>query len=116
MICACPILAIADESEEYVAEGISDYNALQAHIEKRISHGLSFGVSYTYSRSMDEQSALGLFYNGNNPLNLKSAYGLSDFDRTHVFNIDYHYELPKFASGSSLKSERRRMAGPSKAS
>ena len=19
----------------------------------------------------------------------------SDFDRTHVFNIDYHYELPK---------------------
>ena len=29
------------------------------------------GVSYTYSHSLDEQSALGLFYNGNNPLNIR---------------------------------------------
>ena len=100
-----PFIGFADESEEYVAEGISNYNALQAHLEKRLSHGVSFGVSYTYSRSMDEQSALGLFYNGNNPLNLKSAYGLSDFDRPNVINIDYHYELPKFASGSSFKAD-----------
>jgi hypothetical protein len=100
-----PYIGFADESEEYVAEGISDYNALQAHLEKRISHGVSFGVSYTYSRSMDEQSAMGLFYNGNNPLNLKSAYGLSDFDRPNVINIDYHYELPKFASASSFKAD-----------
>jgi hypothetical protein len=91
-----PYIGLADESESYVAEGSSNYNALQTHIEKRMSHGVSFGASYTFSRSMDDQSALGLFYNGNNPLNLKSAYGLSDFDRPHVFNIDYHYELPKF--------------------
>jgi hypothetical protein len=100
-----PYIGFADESEEYVAEGISNYNALQVHIEKRISHGFSFGVSYTYSRSMDEQSAMGLFYNGDNPLNLKSAYGLSDFDRPHVINIDYHYELPKFAASSSWKGD-----------
>ncbi len=100
-----PYIGFADESEEYVAEGISNYNALQAHLEKRISHGIAFGVSYTYSRSMDEQSAMGLFYNGNNPLNLKSAYGPSDFDRPNVINIDYHYELPKFASGSSFKAD-----------
>ena len=106
-----PYIGFADESEEYVAEGISNYNALQAHIEKRLSHGLSLGVSYTYSRSMDEQSALGLFYNGNNPLNLKSAYGLSDFDRPNVFNIDYHYELPKFASGNSLKARCHQRLG-----
>src|SRR3974377_2105646 len=59
-------------------------------------HGLQLGFSYTYSHALDEQSAMGLFYNGNNPLDLHSAYGSSDYDRTHVFNVSYVYELPKF--------------------
>ncbi len=96
-----PYIGYGAESELYSAVGISSYNALQMHIEKRLSHGLQAGVSYTYSRSLDEQSALGLFYNGNNPLDIRSAYGPSDFDRTHVINIDYHYELPRFVSGNS---------------
>jgi hypothetical protein len=54
---------------------------------------------------MDEQSALGLYFNGNNPLDLRSAYGPSDFDRTHVFNIDYHYELPAFFAADSVKGK-----------
>jgi hypothetical protein len=52
---------------------------------------------------MDDQSAMGLFYNGNNPLNLGSAYGLSDFDRTHVINFDFRYELHNFFAASSWK-------------
>lgn len=100
-----PYIGFAAESELYKAEGISSYNALQAHLEKRLSHGLQLGVSYTYSRSFDEQSALGLFYNGNNPLNLRDGYGPSDFDRTHVFNIDYHYELPKFYAVSTWQGK-----------
>jgi len=98
-----PYIGYAGESELYTAAGISAYNALQAHLEKRLSHGLAAGVSYTYSHSLDEQSALGLFYNGNNPLNLRDGYGSSDFDRTHVINIDYHYELPKFFAASNWK-------------
>ena len=58
-------------------------------MEKRLSHGLQVGASYTYSHALDEQSAMGLFYNGNNPLNLRSGYGNSDFDRTHVINFNY---------------------------
>jgi hypothetical protein len=100
-----PYIGYGAESEIYSAEGISAYNALQLHVEKRLSHGLQAGVSYTFSRSLDEQSALGLFYNGNNPLNIRSAYGPSDFDRTHVINIDYHYELPKFVSGNSWQAK-----------
>ncbi len=98
-----PYIGYAGESEAYTAIGTSAYNALQLHVEKRLSHGLQAGVSYTYSRSLDEQSALGLFYNGNNPLDLRSGYGPSDFDRTHVVNIDYHYELPKFFAPSSME-------------
>jgi hypothetical protein len=91
-----PYIGYAGESEAYTAEGVSAYNALQMHVEKRMSHGLQAGVSYTFSRSFDEQSAMGLFYNGSNPLQLRGGYAPSDFDRTHVLNIDYHYELPKF--------------------
>jgi hypothetical protein len=98
-----PYIGYSSESESYTAAGISAYNALQTHVEKRMSHGLQVGFSYTYSHATDEQSALGLFYNGNNPLDLRSGYGLSDFDRKHVMNFTYTYELPKFFSLSSLK-------------
>jgi hypothetical protein len=100
-----PYIGYSAESETYKAAGVSAYNALQTHIEKRMSHGLQVGFSYTYSHALDEQSGMGLFFNGNNPLNLRSAYGSSDFDRTHVFNFSYVYQLPKFFNASSLKGK-----------
>ncbi len=100
-----PYIGYSAESESYTAAGISAYNALQTHVEKRMSHGFQVGFSYTYSHATDEQSAMGLFYNGNNPLNLRSGYGLSDYDRKHVINFTYTYQLPKFFSVSSLKGK-----------
>jgi hypothetical protein len=100
-----PYVGYAGESEEYTAAGVSSYNALLVHVEKQYSHGLQAGFSYTYSRSLDEQSALGLYYNGSNPLDLRGGYGPSDFDRTHVFNIDYHYAFPNAFSRSSLEGK-----------
>ncbi len=100
-----PYIGYSSESESYTAAGISAYHALQTHLEKKMSHGLQVGASYTYSHATDEQSAMGLFYNGNNPLDLRSGYGLSDFDRKHVFNFTYTYALPKFFSASSLKGK-----------
>jgi hypothetical protein len=98
-----PYLGYSSESESYTAAGISAYNALQAHVEKRLSHGLQVGFSYTYSHATDEQSAMGLFYNGNNATNLRSGYGLSDYDRTHVINFTYLYQLPKFFEPTSFR-------------
>src|SRR5260370_16909748 len=80
-----PYIGYAGESESYTAVGISAYNALQAHVEKRISHGLQAGVSYTFSPSFDEQTPLVLFYNANNPLAFPSRYPPSDFDHPPVF-------------------------------
>ncbi|HUD64119.1 MAG TPA: TonB-dependent receptor [Candidatus Sulfotelmatobacter sp.] len=100
-----PYIGYSSESESYTAAGISAYHALQTHVEKRLSHGLQVGFSYTYSHATDEQSAMGLFYNGNNPLNLRSGYGLSDFDRKHAINFTYTYQLPKFLSRSSFMSK-----------
>jgi Carboxypeptidase regulatory-like domain len=98
-----PYVGYAAESITYKAAGVSAYNALQVHVEKRMSHGIQVGASYTYSHALDEQSALGLFYNGNNPLNLRDGYASSDFDRTHVFNFSYVYKLPDFYGKSTLE-------------
>ncbi len=97
-----PYIGYAAESIAYKAAGIDAYNALQAHIDKRMSHGVQVGVSYTYSHATDEQSGLGLFYNGNNALNLRSGYGLADFDRTHVINFNYVFQVPDLAPKSTL--------------
>ena len=42
-----PYIGYSAESETYKAAGVSAYNALQTHVEKRMSHGLQVGFSYT---------------------------------------------------------------------
>jgi hypothetical protein len=100
-----PYIGYAAESISYKAAGVDAYNALQAHVDKRMSHSIQVGASYTYSHSLDEQSGLGLFFNGNNPLNLRSSYGSSDYDRTHVINFNYVYQLRDFAPKHTLKGD-----------
>jgi hypothetical protein len=97
-----PYIGYAAESISYKAAGVDAYNALQAHVEKKISHGFQTGVSYTWSHALDEQSGLGLFYNGNNAQNLRSGYGPSDFDRTHVLTVNYALQIPDAANKHTL--------------
>ncbi len=99
-----PYIGYSSESMDFRAAGISAYNALQVHVEKHLSHGVRVSASYTFSHATDEQSALGLFFNGNNPNNLRSSYGLADFDRKHVLNFTYTYQLSKLGSNDTLRS------------
>jgi len=99
-----PYIGYAAESIDYRAAGVDAYNALTAHLEKRMSHGFQIAASYTYSHALDEQSGLGLFYNGNNPLNLRDGYASADFDRTHVINFNYVYQLPDFIHSHNFAS------------
>jgi hypothetical protein len=101
-----PYIGYSAESETYKAAGVSAYNALQTHVDKRMANGLQVGFSYTYSHALDEQSALGLFYNGNNPNNLRDGYASADFDRTHVVIFNYLYQLPNFAASEHLMAAR----------
>ncbi len=91
-----PYLGYSPSSEFWEAEGISHYNALQLGVNKRLSHGLTITGSYTWSHTLDEGSGLseGLFFNGNDPRQPRTAYGNSAFDRTHVLTISYFYQIP----------------------
>jgi hypothetical protein len=91
-------------SDFWEAEGISNYHALQVSVKKLLSHGLMINASYTWSHSLDEGGGLseGLFYNGNDPQNPRSAYGNSAFDRTHVFTISYLYQVPNLTKSNGF--------------
>lgn len=97
-----PYLGFDPNSDFNSTVGISNYDALQVNVTKRLSHGLQITASYTYSHTLDEQSALGLFYSGNDPNNPRSAYGTSDYDRTHVFTVSYHYDFPTMRNGNGI--------------
>lgn len=80
-------------SEDTIAH--SNYNSLQALVEKRFSHGLQFQASYTFSKSLDNASS---FESALNPLNFNSTYGLSNYDARHrfVFNAVWDLPIPKY--------------------
>jgi len=105
-----PFPAVDGAIDTLRANDISNYDALQVHLEKRLSNGLQFGASYTYSHALDDASSasLGSLNNGDfrNQLYPGLEYGNSDFDVRQRFVIDYAYELPfghgkKFGGGAS---------------
>ncbi|PYT77577.1 MAG: hypothetical protein DMG42_02310 [Acidobacteria bacterium] len=74
----------------------SNYNSLQATVEKSLSHGLSVRAAYTYSHGLDNGSSLegggtnGLIV----PSNFKLTYGNSAFDARHRLAAEYLYQIP----------------------
>ncbi len=92
----------------------SIYNALQLNLTKRMSRGIQFNTSYTWSRSIDNNSAdpgstagggkpdvpnVGFVVQGDQR-NLAMNRAVSDFDRSHRFSASFVYELPTGKSNS----------------
>jgi hypothetical protein len=97
-----PYVGYSPNATLYKAAGVSAYDALQAHLERRMSNYVSLGASYTYSHALDEQSDIGLFFTGDNPNKLRDSWASADFDRTHILVFNYVFQLPKLAKESSL--------------
>ena len=78
----------------------SNYNGLQVKLDKQLSHGLTFGAAYTYSKSIDSASDFfGSGANGTtifpqNNYDTAAEKGLSDFDIRHRFVFNYIYSIP----------------------
>jgi carboxypeptidase family protein len=94
---------------QYFQGANSNYNALQASVNKRFSHGMNFQFNYTWSHCLDTISNGGIFGFGNpgNQLNaipgdLRRNYGPCDYDYRHAFNGYYTYELPFHAHSRVL--------------
>jgi hypothetical protein len=81
----------------------SDYHALQAKLQRRVSNGLWYLVSYTFSRSLTTEPAPGI---GGN---FTYDRGPSAFDVPHLFSFGYGYELP-FGKGRSFLKDAEGLA------
>lgn len=84
----------------------SSYNAGFLSVNKRMSHGLQFGLAYTFSKNIsnnDESLGVGAITAGSpqvpqDYLNYGAEKSVSAFDRTHRFVVNYIYEIPWFKS------------------
>lgn len=83
----------------------SSYNALEASLRKRFSHGLSFLASYTFSKSIDDVSSFNITGSASqpvagendlaqNPFNLAAERGRSMFDARNRFVLSYQWNVP----------------------
>lgn len=75
----------------------TNYNALFVHLQKRLSAGLLFQGSYTWSHAMANN--LGEGGSLTDPTNLRRDYGNADNDLRHYFVGQWLYE-PRFKSPS----------------
>jgi hypothetical protein len=71
--------------------GTSNYNSLQVSLQRRFSKSLTFGAVYTWSKALatanSDQDTQDTF----SPL---LDYRATSWDRTHVFAVNYVYDLP----------------------
>ena len=96
---------------QYWAGANSSYNGLQASLQKRLSHGLTFRVNYTWSHCIDTNSSEGATSGGFNsqsiqastPGRLLELRGNCDYDARHSLNASYVYQLLSPARNRLLK-------------
>jgi len=69
----------------------SNYNSMQVSLEKRMSRGLQFQVSYTWSKSIDDASS---FENILKPICNRCNRSLSLFDARNRLVLSYLWQLP----------------------
>src|SRR5262245_55885465 len=81
-----------------VSDGLAAYHALQFSAEKRLTHGLSGLLSYTWGHSID---TVGQSFGGGadgplpqDPRNRRADRGNSPFDIRHRLTIAWNYALP----------------------
>jgi hypothetical protein len=87
------------------SEGSSWYNALEASLNKRLSHGLQLFGSYTFSKALDTDGADINSTSSGNALTLgdqnspTQRWGRASFDRTHRFILSATWMLPSPSRG-----------------
>jgi hypothetical protein len=88
------------------SNGESWYNALNASLEKRFSHGLQFLASYTFARALETDAGAISGANGGlatgNQNSPSSRYGPDSFIRDQRFVLSAFYAIPGFANSKSF--------------
>jgi Carboxypeptidase regulatory-like domain len=82
----------------------SNYSSLQAALRMEKKHGLTLQLAYTWSHEIDSQQQSQDLQTASDPYDLRYDRGSGAFDRRHIFNVNYVYDVPFFShSGSYLE-------------
>jgi len=79
---------------EHDSSANSNYHALWITANQRVSHGLQFNASYTWSHSIDNNSRNNSGISPQDSFNLAAERANSDFDTRHRFVVNAIYDLP----------------------
>jgi hypothetical protein len=80
------------------SSGSSNYNSLQASVDKRFGRGFTIQANYTWAKSIDYGSGGGTQWPSFTPFYHEYDRGLSDFHHEHRFVSSGLWELPRLAS------------------
>ncbi len=86
--------------------GRSNYHAAFISLRKRMSHGLTFGLNYTFSHALDQFGLNQEYISGMlSPFDFDLDYASAPYDRRHTLNVHWYYELPfgrgrRFSTGN----------------
>jgi hypothetical protein len=90
---------------QQIFEGNSSYHSLQVTLNKRFSHGIQYGVSYTHSKAMgyaegDSTATSGTPTNSSNTVARYLDrriwnYGLMSYDRPNLLTFNFLWEVPQ---------------------
>jgi hypothetical protein len=91
--------------------GISNYNSLQAKLEKRMSKGLTFLATYTWAHALDDTSdagglETGVSYRNTALIPYTEEYTNSPYDVRHRFTFNGNYQVP-FGKGRAFLNKSR---------
>ncbi len=75
----------------------ANYHGLQTQIDRRFSNGLFLNLNYTWSKALSTQDNDRAF-SRIDEFNRVANYAPADFDRRHIFNINWVYEVPHLQS------------------
>ena len=76
------------------SSGFSNYDGAWLSVTKRLSRGLQFDTSYTWSKSLDTNSLNSSGFAIQDSYDIAGEYGPSDFDARHRFVVSAIYDLP----------------------
>jgi hypothetical protein len=76
--------------------GNSNYQSLAARLNRRFARGISWYATYTFSKSIDDASAVGGVGGGvaQYPFNISAERGLSPFDQRHQLSTNFILTSP----------------------
>ncbi len=80
--------------------GTSSYNSLQVTLSRQLGKNLQYFMTYTFSKALGTASVNETGQDVD-PFDTRGrSYGILPFDRTHVFNLSYNYNLPNGGRGA----------------